>query len=249
MLEKPNAEKLRSFLRYEYGKVRGMTGFKHHSSPTSIYLYIYTSKERAKTGSQWIAMLDKSHAAKTFSIRINDAELSQLKTGAKIRFGLTEQKRKELYKQYSEAEKRASKEAQKKYPSNISGSLKVGQVATLTRNTSLMPAINPKDLIADMARMTVLRPSTKIRIMQVQMKNNTPWYYVSVLGSFKKGWINSIGLMGQFQKLLKRNINKSNALEQKLVKKYKMQITRENKLTVSIMNSILDEGMMKDWTR
>jgi len=108
---------LKSLLNQLYSSTKARKGFKYHDSPTSIYIYIYTSKERAESGmAQWIAMLQKAHADTKPTININERQLAQLGAEPEERFGLSEEKRKEIWKELILIEDRAMKEAEKQYP-------------------------------------------------------------------------------------------------------------------------------------
>ena len=108
---------LKSLLNQLYSSTKARKGFKYHDSPTSIYIYIYTSKERAESGmAQWIAMLQKAHAETKPTININERQLAQLGAEPEERFGLSEEKRKEIWKELILIEDRAMKEAEKRYP-------------------------------------------------------------------------------------------------------------------------------------
>ncbi len=108
---------LKNLLNQLYSSTKARKGFKYHDSPTSIYIYAYTSKERAESGmAQWIAMLQKAHAETKSTTNINERQLGQLGAEPEERFGLSEEKRKEIWKELILIEDRAMKEAEKQYP-------------------------------------------------------------------------------------------------------------------------------------
>ena len=108
---------LKTLLNQLYSSTKARKGFKYHDSPTSIYIYAYTSKERAESGmAQWIAMLQKAQAETKPTININERQLAQLGAEPEERFGLSEEKRKEIWKELILIEDRAMKEAEKRYP-------------------------------------------------------------------------------------------------------------------------------------
>lgn len=108
---------LKTLLDQLYSSTRARKGFKYHDSPTSIYVYAYTSKERAESGmGQWIAMLQKAHAETKPTININERQLAQFGAEPEERFGLSEEKRKEIWKELILIEDRAMEEAEKRYP-------------------------------------------------------------------------------------------------------------------------------------
>ena len=108
---------LKNLLNQLYSSTKARKGFKYHDSPTSIFIYAYTSKERAESrGRMWIAMLHKAHAETKATININERQLAQLGAEPEERFGLSEEKRKEIWKELILIEDRAMKEAEKQYP-------------------------------------------------------------------------------------------------------------------------------------
>ena len=111
---------LRILLDQLYSSTKAKKGFKYHDSPTSIYIYAYTSKERAESGmGQWIAMLQKAHAETSPTININERQISQLGVEPEERFGLSEEKRKEIWKELILIEDRAMEEALERYPQEL----------------------------------------------------------------------------------------------------------------------------------
>ena len=115
-----SAPGLRILLNQLYSSTKAKKGFKYHDSPTSIYIYAYTSKERAESGmGQWIAMLQKADAETSPTISINERQIAQLGAEPEERFGLSEEKRKEIWKELILIEDRAMEEALKRYPKEL----------------------------------------------------------------------------------------------------------------------------------
>jgi len=111
---------LKTLLNQLYSSTKTRKGFKYHDSPTSIYIYAFTSEERAGSGmGQWIAMLQKAHADTKPTININERQMAQLGAKPEERFGLSEEKRKEIWKELILIENRAMKEAEKRYPQEL----------------------------------------------------------------------------------------------------------------------------------
>lgn len=75
--------------------------------------------------------------------------------------------------------------------------LEVGKAYQLSKETSLMPELDPADPMSAIAKVRILPAGTVIRIASEADKRGTPWYNVRVVGSGHSGWINSIGLLGQ----------------------------------------------------
>ena len=115
--EKVTAEDLKKLLNTLYSQNVNRTGFKYHTNPTNIFIFIYNSYERAKSGgSQWIAMISKSYDEKTPSISINEEQIELQNKKKESKFGLSEDTRIEIWQEYILAEDRSAKEAEKKYP-------------------------------------------------------------------------------------------------------------------------------------
>ena len=112
---------LKELLGDLYQGIMAREGFKYHESPTNVYIYAYTSKARAESGSLWIAMLDKSYSDSSPTISINERQLALLGQEPETRFGLTEEQRITIFWEIVRAEDRASAEAMAKYPDLIPG--------------------------------------------------------------------------------------------------------------------------------
>ncbi len=110
---------LRALLNKLYTSIKKKKGFKYHSSPTNIYIYSYTSKERFESGmGQWIAMLEKSYNDVSPSISVNRRQITQLGVKPEEKLGFSEKERKEIWKELVLIEDRAWQEAEKQYPFN-----------------------------------------------------------------------------------------------------------------------------------
>jgi len=108
---------LKTLLNQLYSSTKARKGFKYHDSPTNIYIYAFTSKERAESGmGQWIAMLQKSPGDAKATISINERQITQLGAKPEERFGLSEEERKQIWKEFVSAEDRATEEALEEYP-------------------------------------------------------------------------------------------------------------------------------------
>ncbi len=115
-----SAPGLKILLDQLYSSIKAKKGFKYHDSPTNIYIYTYTSKERAESGmGQWIAMLQKTDAETSPTISINERQIAQLGAEPEERFGLSEEKRKGIWKEIILIEDRAMEEAIKRYPKEL----------------------------------------------------------------------------------------------------------------------------------
>ncbi len=108
---------LNTLLNQLYSSISVRGGFKYHDSPTNIYIYAYTSKERAESGmGQWIAMLQKSYDDVEPTISINELQITQLDAKPEQKFGLSETERQQIWNEIVESERKASQEAQREFP-------------------------------------------------------------------------------------------------------------------------------------
>jgi len=140
-------EGLKKLLGDFYREIIARRGFKYHESPTNVYVFAYTSKERAESGYLWIAMLDKSYNDSGPKISINERQLVLLGQEPEDRFGLTEEQRVAIFREMALAEDRALAEAMAKYPDLIPGTLGYSQEAfrqQLDRQTEEMDRLNEK---------------------------------------------------------------------------------------------------------
>ena len=112
-----NEQRIKALLNYLYDKTIKRSGFKHHDHPTNIYIYAYTSKDKAESGmGQWVGMISKSYNDKNPKINISDRQLSALTEVARDKWDLTHKQRKEIWNKTILAEDKAQKEADKIYP-------------------------------------------------------------------------------------------------------------------------------------
>ncbi|MBA7667127.1 hypothetical protein ES703_75212 [subsurface metagenome] len=243
---------LRALLNTLYSSAKAKRGFKYHKSPTNIYIYAFTSKERAESGmGQWVAMLALSYGDAKPSISINNRQIAQLGAKPEEKFGLSEVTRKQIWSEIVKAEDRATKEAEERYPFSPSQSLRAGQTFRLTKETPLMPELEPADPMEAIGRMRKLPPRTTIKVLKVAIKRQTPWYFVEARSSSRtllgKGWINSIALIGQDQSAARKRIEEQIDLERKLNDKYKNELAKKYGLTLEQLKEIALEGVTKDW--
>ncbi|MDH4222362.1 MAG: hypothetical protein OEV55_02360 [candidate division Zixibacteria bacterium] len=108
---------LTNLLNRLYSKTQDRSGFKYHSHPTHIGIYAYTNKEYAQAGlGQWIAMLLKIGEEGKPEITINERQVAQIGAKPEEKFGLPEDTRKRIWAELIEAERRATREAEQRYP-------------------------------------------------------------------------------------------------------------------------------------
>lgn len=85
--------------------------------PQLVFIYLYTSEQHASSGmGQWIGMVSKSGGEAEPSFSINEGELNSLGETPELKFGYTEEERKEIWFEIIHAEDRADAEAMEKYP-------------------------------------------------------------------------------------------------------------------------------------
>ncbi len=109
---------LRELLNRVYGEVASRSGYTYNPHPTDIYIYVHTDQAHLTDGAAWIAMLQKN-AKGTTNIHVNDVRLSQLTAPQEERFGLSEDKRKQIFREYVRAEDRASNEGNATHPNDF----------------------------------------------------------------------------------------------------------------------------------
>jgi hypothetical protein len=115
-------QKVNDLLMHFYLKTKNRTGFDYHTNPTNIYIYAYTTKEKAESGmAQWIGMVSKSYDETQPQIEISEKQFKSLTLKPVDKFGLTESVRLEIWTKSIKVEDRAQKEADAKYPLNKAG--------------------------------------------------------------------------------------------------------------------------------
>jgi len=115
-------QKVSDLLTFLYDKTAKRTGFEYHSNPTNIYIYAYTTKEKAESGmAQWIGMISKDNSETEPNIDISETQLNSLYLKPVKKFGFSENIRLEIWNKSIKVEDRAQKEADLKYPLNKAG--------------------------------------------------------------------------------------------------------------------------------
>ncbi len=80
-------------------------------------------------------------------------------------------------------------------------SLQKGVTYSISETIPLMPEFEPSDPLAAINEMKELVSGSRITILSIKKKNNTPWYEVNSTdpkgNNTGKGWVNSIALIGQ----------------------------------------------------
>jgi hypothetical protein len=79
--------------------------------------------------------------------------------------------------------------------------LDIGQAYIVSRQTPLMPSLNPADPLAAIQQMKQIPKGGVFQVLEMAKKKNTPWYRVVAFSQRKQqigtGWINSTALLGQ----------------------------------------------------
>lgn len=249
---------LRALLKKLYSSIKARK-FKYHDSPTNIYIHAFASKEiyeayESGVAAPWVATLQKSYGERPsiyIHMDVYQRQIAQLGAKPEERFGLPEERRKEIWKELILIERRAWKEAEKRYPLDPTQSFHVGKVFQLSERTPLMPELEPGDPIAALERMRYLPPRTTIKVLRVVIKSSSPWYFVeatSSLGySLGSGWVNSFALMGQGQTEPKKQMKKQGELRGRLVDKNEGELAKKHGLTREQLREIGLEGIEKYW--
>ena len=63
---------------------------------------------------------------------------------------------------------------------SLPDSLEIGKNYNLSKETPLMPELNPVDPLAAINKIKYIKPGGIINIISIEEKNNTPWYFVNV---------------------------------------------------------------------
>lgn len=114
----PTRAELEAEILQRYRSAKSRRGFRHHNPATSVYIYVYGTKEQASAGQGlWIGMVAMGPSDKGEPrVSINEERLAALSRDPEERFGLSEQERKEVFRDVVAAEDRATREAAARVP-------------------------------------------------------------------------------------------------------------------------------------
>lgn len=109
-----------------YRKTMDRSGFTYSDHPTQVFVYIYSTRERWEAGNAlWMAMLSWSEGETYPDLRFSERQIQAANTPSRPveKFGLSEMKRRRLYRDICRAEDYAARKAQSRYPlrSGMSG--------------------------------------------------------------------------------------------------------------------------------
>ncbi len=99
-----------------YDLATELPGNNFHPHPTGVSLYAFASRERWESDWRWIAMLHASPGSAA-KVTINEAQLEHLYDEPVERFGLSEDRRKQVFRDVVAAQDRADCEAEQSHPS------------------------------------------------------------------------------------------------------------------------------------
>jgi len=134
-------QNIKDLLTSLYEKTKKRTGFKHHENPTNIYIYAYTTKEKAESGmGQWVGMISKSYSEINPKISISERQINSLNEVDEERWGLSQKQRLEIWNKIIHLEDKSQKEADAKYPLGKAGIT----MTNIDKNTELMRKLKKK---------------------------------------------------------------------------------------------------------
>ena len=160
--------------------------------------------------------------------------------------GFSEQEQKNIFFEIIQAEDKATEEAIEKYPTPYSDHLQIDQEYQLSEKTPLMPELNPIDPISAVQKMKSIPAGGTIKIIEITIKERTPWYHVEAK-EIGYGWINSIALIGQFEKIDQEQYSNQIDFERTLREKYKKEVAKKYNLTDEQLIEITTNGITKHW--
>jgi hypothetical protein len=104
-----------NLLKNIYENISKRKGFKYNTHPDSIFIWAYTSNEKEQDN-YWIAMISKSPSEDAPSIAFDETELNLINAKEEEINGLSEKKRKEIYKVVYSSYVQAEDEGDRLYP-------------------------------------------------------------------------------------------------------------------------------------
>ncbi|MEX2528558.1 MAG: hypothetical protein WEA09_13060 [Gemmatimonadota bacterium] len=114
----PTVEELEAELTRRFQAARDRRGFEHHNPATNIFIYIYGTEEQARAGQGlWLGMLAFTPSDDGQPIvTVSDARSAAASREPEERYGLSEQERREIFREIAAAEDRAMQEAMERVP-------------------------------------------------------------------------------------------------------------------------------------
>ena len=114
----PTKAELETEILKRYRAARARRGFRYYNPATNIFIYIYGTEQQARAGQGlWIGMIAKGFSDKGEPrVLINEERLAALSQAPEVRFGLSEQRRKQVFRETAAAEDRATRDARARVP-------------------------------------------------------------------------------------------------------------------------------------
>lgn len=121
VLDEPaTRNQIEAVVRAEFADARLRVGFKHHHNPTAVGVYVFSTETQARADEGlWLAMLYTSDTSTSDpAVDVNDVRLATAWAIPEERFGLSEEKRMEIYRAIVGADDRAASEARRLHGSD-----------------------------------------------------------------------------------------------------------------------------------
>ena len=114
----PTKAELEAEILKRYRAATARRGFRYYNPATNIYIYVYGTEQQALAGQGlWIGMIAKGFSDKGEPrVRISENRLAALSQAPEERFGLSEQRRKQVFRESAAAEDRATRDAMARVP-------------------------------------------------------------------------------------------------------------------------------------
>lgn len=109
---------LTDLLLHMHGELTRRSGFQYHDHPTVIAIYAYPTREHAESGmGQWVAMVTTGPTHPEPDVAIKSYRDTSREED--VRFDLSEQQRKDVFKAIVRAEDRGQREAESEIPDDF----------------------------------------------------------------------------------------------------------------------------------
>lgn len=114
----PSKAELEAEILKRYRVATARRGFRYYNPATNIYIYVYGTEQQARAGQGlWIGMIAKGFSDKVEPrVIINEERLAALSQEPEERFGLSEDRREQVFREIAAAENRAMRDAMARVP-------------------------------------------------------------------------------------------------------------------------------------
>ena len=114
----PTKAELEAEILKRYRAATARRGFRYYNPATNIFIYVYGTEQQWRAGmGLWIGMIAKGFSEKREQrVIINEGRLVALSQAPEARLGLSEQKRKKVFREIVAAEDRATRDARARVP-------------------------------------------------------------------------------------------------------------------------------------